>query len=68
MGPRNGKLGGGDASEAFGGIPYGATERCTGLGRRMRTPPLGPSAGLPMGLRSAVLSRGNACEHRHWGS
>eukprot|EP00959_Pyramimonas_sp_CCMP1952_P157313 3289594-Pyramimonas_sp.AAC.1 len=29
-------------------------------------PPLGPWVELPMGPRSAVLSRGDACEHRHW--
>eukprot|EP00959_Pyramimonas_sp_CCMP1952_P127702 2671057-Pyramimonas_sp.AAC.1 len=31
------------ATRAFGGAPYGATKRCTGCGKRMRTPPLGPS-------------------------
>eukprot|EP00959_Pyramimonas_sp_CCMP1952_P061226 1279699-Pyramimonas_sp.AAC.1 len=55
------------ATEAFGGAPYGATKRCTELGRRMWTPPLGPSAEPPTGPRSAVLSGGDARGHRHWG-
>eukprot|EP00959_Pyramimonas_sp_CCMP1952_P223249 4667137-Pyramimonas_sp.AAC.1 len=53
------------ATEAFGGTPYWATKRCTGRGRRMRTPPLRPSVELPLGQRSAVLVGGDACEHRH---
>eukprot|EP00959_Pyramimonas_sp_CCMP1952_P269197 5628213-Pyramimonas_sp.AAC.1 len=40
---------------AFGGAPYGATKRCPGWGKRMWTPPLGPSVELPMGLRNAAL-------------
>eukprot|EP00959_Pyramimonas_sp_CCMP1952_P050283 1050993-Pyramimonas_sp.AAC.1 len=31
------------ATGAFGGAPYGATKPCIGWGKRMRTPPLGPS-------------------------
>eukprot|EP00959_Pyramimonas_sp_CCMP1952_P062305 1302545-Pyramimonas_sp.AAC.1 len=27
------------ATGDFGGAPYGATKRCTGSGKRMRTPP-----------------------------
>eukprot|EP00959_Pyramimonas_sp_CCMP1952_P115473 2413915-Pyramimonas_sp.AAC.1 len=33
----------------------------------MRTPRLRPSVELPMGKRNAVLGRGDACEHPHWG-
>eukprot|EP00959_Pyramimonas_sp_CCMP1952_P065389 1365027-Pyramimonas_sp.AAC.1 len=47
----------------FGGASSGATK---GWGGRMRTRPLGPSAELPMGPRSAVLGGGDACELRHW--
>eukprot|EP00959_Pyramimonas_sp_CCMP1952_P280486 5863022-Pyramimonas_sp.AAC.1 len=71
MGPRNALLctGWGDACEhptgAFGGAPYGATTRCIMWGRRMRTPPLGPSVELPMGPRNTVVGGGDACEHRH---
>merc|ERR1712091_640988 len=54
-------------TEAFGGAPYGATKRCPGWGRRMRTPPLGPSVELPMGPRNAVLGGGDACGHPHLG-
>eukprot|EP00959_Pyramimonas_sp_CCMP1952_P379355 7946454-Pyramimonas_sp.AAC.1 len=36
-------------------------------GRRMRTPPLGPSVELPMGPRNAVVGGGDACEHRQSG-
>eukprot|EP00959_Pyramimonas_sp_CCMP1952_P136281 2851626-Pyramimonas_sp.AAC.1 len=37
---------------AFGGDPYGATKRCSGLGRRKRTVPLVPSVAPPMRPRS----------------
>eukprot|EP00959_Pyramimonas_sp_CCMP1952_P288176 6026208-Pyramimonas_sp.AAC.1 len=47
------------AAGTFGGGPYGATKRCTGLGRRMRTAPLGPSVELPMGPRNGVLGGGD---------
>eukprot|EP00959_Pyramimonas_sp_CCMP1952_P186516 3900352-Pyramimonas_sp.AAC.1 len=52
-------------SIAFRGSPYGGTERCTGLGRRMLAAPLGPSVKLPVGPRNAVLGGGGACELRH---
>eukprot|EP00959_Pyramimonas_sp_CCMP1952_P069358 1447279-Pyramimonas_sp.AAC.1 len=59
MGERNAALSGSDTCEhhrwAFGGAPYGSTKRCIGPGGRIRTPPLGPSLGLPMRPRSAVL-------------
>eukprot|EP00959_Pyramimonas_sp_CCMP1952_P401983 8423380-Pyramimonas_sp.AAC.1 len=32
----------------------------------MWTPPLGPSAQLPMGPRNAALGEGDARELRHW--
>eukprot|EP00959_Pyramimonas_sp_CCMP1952_P418853 8774215-Pyramimonas_sp.AAC.1 len=50
------------ATGAFGGAPYGLTKRCTGLGKRMRTPPLGPSVGPLWGPRNVVISMRNACE------
>eukprot|EP00959_Pyramimonas_sp_CCMP1952_P108955 2278308-Pyramimonas_sp.AAC.1 len=53
--------------EAFGGAPYGATKRCPGQMRRMRTPPLEPSVEPPIGLRSVALVGGTACGHPHWG-
>eukprot|EP00959_Pyramimonas_sp_CCMP1952_P274819 5745093-Pyramimonas_sp.AAC.1 len=31
------------STEIFGGAPYGATKRCTGLPERIRTVALGPS-------------------------
>merc|ERR1712153_238645 len=49
------------ATGTFGGAPYGATQRCTGWGKRMRcrhadcAAPLGPSLELPMGLRNVAL-------------
>eukprot|EP00959_Pyramimonas_sp_CCMP1952_P307871 6443540-Pyramimonas_sp.AAC.1 len=47
MGQQNAELGGEThaniATEAFGSAPYGATKRCTGRGKCMRTLPLGPS-------------------------
>eukprot|EP00959_Pyramimonas_sp_CCMP1952_P361645 7573944-Pyramimonas_sp.AAC.1 len=49
-----------------GGASNGATKR-HGWGKRMRTPPLGPSVELPMGPRNASLGGGPACEHRQWG-
>ena len=49
----------GPSTGAFGGAPYGATKRCPGWGRRMRTPPLGPSVELPMGPRNAALGGGH---------
>eukprot|EP00959_Pyramimonas_sp_CCMP1952_P261199 5460931-Pyramimonas_sp.AAC.1 len=53
----------------FGGAPYGATKRSTGCVEctgRMRTVPLGPSVGLPMGPPSAVLGVRDACGRKHW--
>eukprot|EP00959_Pyramimonas_sp_CCMP1952_P185129 3871227-Pyramimonas_sp.AAC.1 len=49
---------------AFGVAPYGATKRCPGRGRCMRTAPLGPSLELLMGPRSAGMGGGDACELR----
>eukprot|EP00959_Pyramimonas_sp_CCMP1952_P179896 3761831-Pyramimonas_sp.AAC.1 len=73
MKPRNVIISGGDArvrtpplGGACGEAPYGATRRCTGLGKRIRTPPHGPSVELLMGPRSAILGRRNSCVQRHW--
>eukprot|EP00959_Pyramimonas_sp_CCMP1952_P296597 6204589-Pyramimonas_sp.AAC.1 len=70
MGPRSAAMGGeahaNCASGAFGGAPYGATKRCPGWERRMRTPRLRPSLELHMGPRSAALGGGTACAHPHW--
>eukprot|EP00959_Pyramimonas_sp_CCMP1952_P403702 8459692-Pyramimonas_sp.AAC.1 len=49
--------------EAFGGATHGATKRCTGLGGRMRAPPLWPSVELPTRSRSAVLVVADSCGH-----
>eukprot|EP00959_Pyramimonas_sp_CCMP1952_P231502 4838751-Pyramimonas_sp.AAC.1 len=48
------------ATVAFGGTPYGATERRAEWARRMCTPPPGPPAELLMRPRSGVLSGGDA--------
>eukprot|EP00959_Pyramimonas_sp_CCMP1952_P219523 4590042-Pyramimonas_sp.AAC.1 len=51
------------AAGAFGGALHGATKHCTGWGRRIWTPPLGPSVELHMVPRNAVLGWGNECGH-----
>eukprot|EP00959_Pyramimonas_sp_CCMP1952_P128659 2690748-Pyramimonas_sp.AAC.1 len=38
------------------GAHFGATRRCTGWGRRMRTAPMEPSVAHPLGPRNAVLT------------
>eukprot|EP00959_Pyramimonas_sp_CCMP1952_P080792 1688029-Pyramimonas_sp.AAC.1 len=55
------------ATGAIGGAPHGATKRRAAWGRRMRTPPLGPSVELLMAPQNAVQFGGDACGHRHWG-
>eukprot|EP00959_Pyramimonas_sp_CCMP1952_P444184 9299718-Pyramimonas_sp.AAC.1 len=50
-GPRDYVLGGGNA----GSRGRRATKRCTGRAGRMRAAALGPSVGLRMGPRTAVL-------------
>eukprot|EP00959_Pyramimonas_sp_CCMP1952_P103381 2162226-Pyramimonas_sp.AAC.1 len=37
------------ATGAVGGAPYVTTKRCTGLGKRLQAPPLGPSVELLVG-------------------
>ena len=55
---------------AFGGAPYWATNRVSGVpkwgGGAMRTFPPGPSVELLMGPRSAVLGGVDACGRCHW--
>eukprot|EP00959_Pyramimonas_sp_CCMP1952_P408027 8551019-Pyramimonas_sp.AAC.1 len=67
-GPRSAVLSGGrmwTPPVAFDGAPpYGATKRCFGRGRRMRTPPLRPLVESPMGSRRSVRGGGDECEHR----
>eukprot|EP00959_Pyramimonas_sp_CCMP1952_P026715 560903-Pyramimonas_sp.AAC.1 len=57
----------GTTTGAFGGVPFGATKRCTGCGGRLRTALLGPFVEPPMGPRSAVLGVADTCGHPHWG-
>ena len=62
------------ATEAFGGAPYGATNRVKGApkwgGAAMRALPLWPSVELPMGPRTVSGVRQNGagpqCEPCHW--
>eukprot|EP00959_Pyramimonas_sp_CCMP1952_P129758 2713459-Pyramimonas_sp.AAC.1 len=43
------------ATGAFGGAPYGATERCAGQGRRMRPRPMVAFGGAPYGATKRVI-------------
>eukprot|EP00959_Pyramimonas_sp_CCMP1952_P446804 9355539-Pyramimonas_sp.AAC.1 len=64
VGPRNAVLGGETHADtdtdtrAFGEAPHGATKRCTGWGKRMRTPPPQPSVEPPYGATKRCTGRG----------